>query len=334
MISLCGSVIGYLLFGFANSIVMLLLSRAIAGIAAANIGTAQAYIADVTTEENRAKGMGLIGAAFGVGFIFGPLLGGSFSALGIKLGLHGNLLPGLVAAGLSLVALSVAIFALPESRPPDLVPRGAIPPHFDPKTWRTVLANQPLVLAFGSLFLVILTFSGMEPLVTLHGANFFHFKPQDLGKIFGFMGVVVALVQGGVIGRMTRAFGEARTAMIGGMCLATGLAIVPQIGRVPFLYAAALLIALGQGFCYPSLTATVTKVVPKANVGSMLGISSALGSLARVLGPMFGGSLYDHLHVWAFWGEAAVASFVIVLTMLLASAVFRRQSLQENGVSE
>src|ERR1051325_10205126 len=123
LISLTASCLGYLLFGFARNLVMLFASRVIAGAGGANIGTAQAYIADSTTAENRAKGMGLIGAAFGMGFILGPPLSGILSAVGIHHHLPGNLLPGLVAATMSLGALLLALFVLGESKPPDIVPR-------------------------------------------------------------------------------------------------------------------------------------------------------------------------------------------------------------------
>src|SRR5438128_4235690 len=109
LLSLAASCSGYFLFAFAHSFAMLFVSRIIAGVGGANIGTAQAYIADTTTVENRAKGMGIIGAAFGMGFILGPPMSGILSAIGIKHGLHGNLLPGAVAAGLSLTALLIAL---------------------------------------------------------------------------------------------------------------------------------------------------------------------------------------------------------------------------------
>lgn len=318
IISLTGSVLGYTTFAFSRTLVTLFLARMIAGIAAANIGTAQAYVADVTTPENRAKGMGLIGAAFGVGFIFGPPLGGLLSKFGAAHHLAENLLPGAVSALLSLTALSIAFFALPESKPADLVPRKGLPPHLDPRMWSFIGQNSILPLIYGSLFLLILAFSGMEPIVTLHATDRFHFQPIDLGWFFLFMGIVVATIQGGIIGRLTKRFGEPTTALVGAISLAIGLALVPEVYRKLLLYGVAFLIAVGQGLCYPSLTALLTKVAPKEEVGSLLGVSSSIGSLSRVVGPVFAGFMYDHYRArGAFFGEAAAVVIAIGLVLSL-----------------
>jgi MFS transporter, DHA1 family, tetracycline resistance protein len=317
MISLAGSCLGYLLFSFSQTLTLIFIARMIAGIAAANIGTAQAYVADATTPENRAKGMGLIGAAFGLGFIFGPPLGGFLSSVGAKMGYHQNLLPGLMASTLSLIALAVATFALPESKAPDTAVRSRVPPQFDPKVWRAVVANRPLALSFLAIFLIILAFAGMEPLVALHGPHAFGFKTMDLGLLFCFMGVIVAMIQGGVIGRLTKRFGERATAIIGAVSLTLGLIAVPSVSVVSWLYAAAVFIAIGQGLSYPSLTSVVTRVSPQQELGGMLGIQSALGSLARVLGPIYAGALYDRNAAGAFYGEAVVVILATAVMIVL-----------------
>jgi DHA1 family tetracycline resistance protein-like MFS transporter len=300
---------------------MLFIARMVAGIAAANIGTAQAYVSDVTTPEDRAKGMGLIGAAFGVGFIFGPPLGGLLSRIGATHHLHENLLPGAVSAALSFIALTIAITSLPESKPRDLVPRSGLPPHLDRRMWSFIGHNSVLPLIYGLLFLIILAFAGMEPLVTLHATNRFHFTPMDLGWLFLFMGVIVATIQGGIIGRLTRKFGEPLTVICGAASLMLGLSLVPSVARPSPLYAVAFLIAIGQGLCYPSLTALLTKVAPKEEVGSLLGISSSIGSLSRVVGPIFAGFLYDRFAApGGFYGSAAVVALAVLLAIALRRA--------------
>lgn len=331
MAGLAGSVIGYALFGIAGSLTMLLLSRTIAGISAATIGTAQAYVADSTTPENRAKGMGLIGAAFGMGFIFGPPIGGVLGEIGTRYGLEPNALPGAVAAALSLIALLLAIFVLPESKPEGLVPRSGRLPHLDPATWRLIGRLHPLATIYLCLAVVILGFSGMEPLVTFHAADRFGFTTMDLGRFFGFMGVVVAVIQGGVIGRLTRRFGEATTASIGAIALTAGLALVPPVMDARWLYAVALLIAVGQGLCYPSLTALVSRIAPANQMGTLLGVSSSLGSLARVIGPILAGVLYDRGGASAgFWGEAMIMIVAVVAALSLRQSVAARQALAQD----
>src|SRR5687768_11624191 len=162
LISLTASFCGYFLFALADNLVVLFLSRIIAGAGGANIGTAQAYITDVTSPEERARGMGLIGAAFGLGFILGPPLSGILSAVGTARGWNGNLLPGLVAATLSLVALLVAIFVLAESKPADVQPRRGIAPQFDRHLWRVMAGHGSLLALMAALFLTLLAVAGME----------------------------------------------------------------------------------------------------------------------------------------------------------------------------
>ncbi|HVT43436.1 MAG TPA: MFS transporter [Thermoanaerobaculia bacterium] len=322
IVSLTGSMLGYTIFAFANSLTSLLVARIIAGIAAANIGTAQAYIADVTTPQNRARGMGIIGAAFGLGFILGPPLGGILSSLAVSHGHHGNLYPGAFAALLSLTAVTVALVALPESRPESLRGKGSRrPPQFDPRIWRFVFQRGTLTLILGTLFLIVLAFAGMETSVTLVGRDRFGFQQMDFAWLFLFMGVIVAGIQGGAIGRIVRAVGERNAIVAGAFSLAVGFLLVPSIVDARFLYLAALFIALGQAVCYPSLMSLVTKVTPSEEHGSMLGISSSIGSLSRILGPILGGALYD---AGGTSGAFYTSAGIILGAFLLALALRRR----------
>lgn len=318
LISLTASCAGYFLFAFSRSLTVLFVSRIIAGAGGASIGTAQAYIADKTTLENRAKGMGIIGAAFGIGFILGPPLSGILSHVGTRHGMAGNLLPGLAAGSLSMIALLIAFFVLGESKAPDLRPRSGIPPQFDRRVWKA-MASQGLLLAImRTLFLTLLAVAGMETSVTLHVRDRFHFAQLDLAWFFLFMGVIVAVIQGGLIGRLAKRFGERTLVAAGAASFTIGLALVPLVWRVPMLYAVAFFIAVGQGLSYPSLTSLVTKASPASEHGSMLGIASGVGSLARFLGPIWCGFLYDIGHARAaFYGSALLTAtaFLIALGM-------------------
>jgi DHA1 family tetracycline resistance protein-like MFS transporter len=318
LLSLTASTAGYLLFAFSRSLGVLFLSRVIAGIGGANIGTAQAYIADSTAPENRAKGMGLIGAAFGLGFILGPPLSGILAAVGTSHGLHGNLLPGLVAGGLSFTAFLIALSVLSESKPPNLIPRSGVPPQFDKRLWREIFTNSLLAALIGGLFLTLLAVSGMEISVTLHGRDRFDFRQLDMAYLFLFMGVIVAGIQGGLIGRLVKRFGEKGVIVIGAACFTIGFTLVPLIWRVPLLYGVAFFIAIGQGLCYPALTALVSKASPENERGGILGLATSAGSLARFIGPLLSGFLYDLAKAaGAFWGGAVlmVGALVIAIRM-------------------
>lgn len=293
LVSLAASFTGYLMFGFSRSLGMLFLSRVIAGIGGANIGTAQAYIADATTPEKRAKGMGLIGAAFGMGFILGPPLSGFLASVGTSRGLHGNLLPGLVAAGLSFTAFLIALSVLTESKPPNLVPRSGLPPQFDKRIWRDLAQHRLLASLMAGLFLTLLAVAGMEVGVTLLARDRFHFTPRDMAWFFLFMGVIVATIQGGLLGKIAKKIGEQKMLIVGAAAFTLGFVLVPNVYRVPLLYCVAFFIAIGQGLCYPALTSLVSQTAPESERGSMLGLAAAVGSLARFCGPLLSGVLYD-----------------------------------------
>lgn len=318
LVSLLASTAGYVLFAFSQSLTLLLVSRIIAGAGGANIGTAQAYIADSTTAENRAKGMGLIGAAFGLGFILGPPLSGILATVGASRGLAGNLLPGLVAAGLSLTAFIIALSVLAESKPADLVPRSRVPPQFDGRLWREIFASAVMVALLNGVFLTLLAVSGLEISVTLHGRQRFQFTQLDMAYLFLFMGGIVAAIQGGLIGRLVKLAGERRLVMTGACSLAFGCLLVPSIDRVPLLYVAAFFIAVGQGLCYPSLMALVSQVAPEAERGSILGLAAAAGSLARFFGPLLTGVMFDLAGAaGSFYGGAAlmILAFIVAMRM-------------------
>jgi DHA1 family tetracycline resistance protein-like MFS transporter len=331
LISLTASCTGYLLFAFTRSLTVLFASRVIAGIGGANIGTAQAYIADSTTPENRAKGMGLIGAAFGMGFILGPPMSGLLSTLGTRHGLPGNLLPGLVAAGLSFTAFLVALSVLVESKPPDLVPRSGLPPQFDRKLWREILSHPLLASLMSGLFLTLLAVAGMEIGVTLHGRDRFHFRQLDMSFIFMFMGVIVAVIQGGLMGRLVKRFGERGVIVIGSASFTLGLLLVPSIYNVPLLYAVGALIAVGQGLCYPALTSLVSKISPENERGSLLGLATSVGSLARFLGPLLSGYLYDVARAaGAFYGGALLMAGALFIAVRMKTGSGPQFSVQHD----
>jgi len=318
LLGLTASCTGYAMFGFARGLILLFASRVIAGAGGATIGTAQAYIADVTTPENRAKGMGIIGAAFGVGFILGPPLSGILATIGIHHHLAGNVVPGAVAASLSFVALMIALVALAESKKPGTPVRTGLPPQFNPRMWRELGEHRMLLAIMATLFLMLLAVAGMETSVTLHARDRFHFTQLDLAYFFLFMGVVVATIQGGLIGKLARAVGERTLVAIGTASYTLGLALVPTIWRVPLLYVVAFLVSIGTGLCYPSLTSLVTKASPPSQHGSMLGIATAVGSLARFAGPIVMGFMYDLAQArGAFYGGAllTLAAFMVALTM-------------------
>ncbi|MBT4464116.1 MAG: MFS transporter, partial [Rhodospirillaceae bacterium] len=208
LVTLAGGAVSYVMLGFADSLWLLIGARVLGGFMAGNISTAFAYVADITTPENRAKGMGTVGAAFGLGFIAGPAIGGILAGPDP---LNADFLtPSLVAAGLSLTALIMAFMLLKESLPEDVRQKLAdTPPKKRSEQFRAALAKPNVGLLIGLSFLATFVFAGMETTFAMWSERKFHWGPQQNGYLFAYVGLLVALIQGGLVGRLVRRFGEA-----------------------------------------------------------------------------------------------------------------------------
>lgn len=311
LISIAATAAGMVLLGFADTLFLLFAARIFTGAATANIAVAQAYIADVTPPEGRARGMGLIGLAFGLGFIFGPFFGGELA----RLPLYGRpgALPAFAAAGLSLINLVLATVTLPESLPPEQ--RGKVHSHrtspFDLGAFRRALAAPDLGRALTINFLVVFWFAGMEQTFRLFTDDAFHMTDAATGGLFGFVGIVAAVVQGGLIGRLTRRFGEVRLLSAGLIIQTLGFAALGLSPRVPalsypLLVTACMLIAAGSGLATPSVSSYVSRRAGSDIQGLTLGTLQSLSALARVLGPALGGLLYQAIAAPAPYFAGAV----------------------------
>src|SRR5882757_5100149 len=222
LISIIGTGIGFLILGFATTLWMLFLGRILDGITGGNISTAQAYIADITTKENRAKGMGLIGAAFGLGFVFGPAIGGILSRWGINI-------PFLFAGGLALANAILLYFVLPETVTPDHPARVSAAAG---RGWKQVIdaLRQPqLAFVMAIYFFSIVAFSIMTTVFSLFMMFRLGYDPWHSGWIFAFVGIVSALVQGGLIGKLVKRFGEPALVMVGGLLFTVSLLVSPFV---------------------------------------------------------------------------------------------------------
>jgi len=324
--SIAASAAGMAMLGLGHSLAWLFVARLWSGVATANIAVAQAYIADVTTPETRARGMGMIGLAFGLGFIFGPAVGGVLSHTSLP-GVHIGALPAFVAAGLSTINLMLALRTLPESLPPAARGRSvrrAVP--LDLAAFRVAVSVPGVGVAVALNFLVILWFAGMEQTFRLFTDDVFGMSAAGTGAIFTVVGVVGAIVQGGLVGRLARRFGEARLAITGALVLGIAFALLgasPIFGagaRVA-LYLAAGLIAFGSGVTQPALPAYVSKRAGAGNQGLALGTLQSASALGRVCGPALGGVLYSTLSPSAPYAVGAVG--------LLAAAVLAAARLPD-----
>ncbi len=290
MASLAGIALSYVWLAFAGSLWELFAARALAGVMAGNIAAAQAYVADVTPPEKRAQGMGLIGAAFGLGFILGPAIGGLLA--GADPANPRLVAPGLAAAGLSFLALLLAGLWLRESLPsaPD-AERAAEPASALGRlaVLARGLGEPELRLAIVLLFLVTFVFAGMESIFALWSERTFGWGAAQNGYVFAYTGIFAALVQGGLIRRLARRFGEGRLVLHGALALGLGLLAIPYARSLPILLGAMALLAYGAGVSNPSLSSLISLRSAQGERGATLGIAQSASSLARILGPALAG---------------------------------------------
>lgn len=283
--SLLGTVIGYLLFAFQRSLGMLFLARIVPGICGGNISTAQAVIADVTKPEERAKGMGLVGAAFGLGFIFGPAIGG----LAIK---HlGETAPGLFAAALTAIAFVLTAVALPETWPPERRANAAPSnrrPAFSVGRLLGALEHPQIGILLVIFFLSTFAFANFEGTCSLFLERKFSYRPDEVAKLFVYIGILAVLIQGTLIGRLVKKFGERRLVLTGLVFLVPGFFGLILISTSSQLLALLPLLALGTGLVNPSLSSLVSRLSTADEQGGILGIYQSMASLARIAGPFWG----------------------------------------------
>jgi len=289
LVSLAISALSYLWLGFANALWMLFAARLISGAGAGNIAAAQAYISDVTTPETRAKGMGMIGAAFGLGFTIGPALGGLVA--GSEPSAEALARPAFLAAALSLLAFLLAFLRLKESLPPEA--RRAVAHLSRWRLARDLWTRPTLRQLILLLFITISAFAGMETTFALWANSAFGWGPAQVGAIFLYVGVVLVVTQGVLIGRLSKRFGEARLATAGAAMIALGLIGLPLALALWRLLIVNALLALGMGLLNPSLTSLISQQADVDERGGVLGVSQSASSFARILGPAIAGPLFE-----------------------------------------
>jgi MFS family permease len=279
---------------YAKHVAWLFIPRVLSGIATANIGTASAYIADTTSQATRARGMALIGVAFGLAFILGPFLGGYFAETWLLNGRVGAL-PLLLSTIFAVVNFLWVLFGLPESLPASL--RGQARPFrlgLDLSTTREVLARPGLSSAIIVNFILLLSFTVLDQTFSFYNKDLFARSAKQTGVIFGFIGVCVALVQGGIVRRLSGKVSEGAMTRWGLAFQAIGFGGLVGAAWVGgwFVYVGGALLALGNGLTQPALSAYISKRAGAHEQGTVLGTSQGLASLARTLGPGLGGALY------------------------------------------
>jgi multidrug resistance protein len=306
LIGLFLTMIGYVIFGLANTLLILFASRLLSGVGGANISAAQAYIADVTSLEQRAKGMGVLGAAFGLGFVFGPFIGGFLSQYGYEV-------PGFFAAGLSFVSMVLTAILLPESRTKETRTR-SISSRFSFKQLFEFFSRPKTGVLLLFFFLVTFAYANIYAAFPIISNKEFGYSDAMVGGLFAFIGLIGALTQGVFIRYLTAKYSE-RTLFLAG-CILTmiGLTLIPFYVSTAVLLIVLTVLSLGAGTTTPTCLSMISKSADADEQGSLLGINQSMGALARVLGPIWGGFTFQTFgHIWPFITGGAVMFIVVIL---------------------
>lgn len=344
VLGLAGSAFFYALFGYATSlgahgellglgvIPWLFICRIGAGIAGATIPTAQAYIADVTGPQERARGMALIGAAFGVGFCFGPLLGAAFlpstaadvadlpadaaaAALAAAANAPPSSVPGYLAGALSGLAMLSAIFLLPESLQPGT--KAETRHWFDASSLKQALSRPAIGLVLLTMFLTTLAFGQFESTLSLL-TEYLGLAHRKNYLVFAYIGFVLLISQGLLVRRLIPHVGEHLMSVAGTILMTVGLILIGMAGRAhsaPMLYAVVPVAVMGFSAVTPSLQSLLSRRSAATQQGGILGLGQSISALARILGPWVGMKLNEASVVWPYWAGAALMAFCVLLAL-------------------
>ncbi len=309
VISLFINAIGYILFAFTTSYIILLVSRIVAGIGGSSISVAQAYIADVTTKENRAKGMGVIGAAFGLGFVFGPLMGGFLAS-------YGYMATGFASATFSILAFIFTIALLPESNLNRNAPAETKRKLIDVDDLKNVFVKPERAMLIFLIFVLTFSFANIYGTFALLGLQVYGFSDMQNGFMFGIIGLTSAIVQGGLIGRIGKVVSKKNILKIGSFFMMVSLALIPYGDTFLGLAIIIIFLALGTSIFQPTVLSLISEVTPDTEQGVTLGVNQSVSAFARVLGPLWGGFAFEFLgYPYPFLTGAAFTLIIFIVTV-------------------
>jgi DHA1 family tetracycline resistance protein-like MFS transporter len=310
LLCLLGTSLAYLMLGLAQTLTILILAVVLAGATGGTLATAQAYIADSTTKEDRARGLGLIGAAFGLGLMAGPALGGLLS-------LHSLSAPALFASTLALTNCGFGYLTLPESHLPPVRKRVPLLRLNPISQLARILKMRNVRALLAMVLLLNLALAGLVNNFPLFSHIRFGWGTTSNAFFFAFVGVCAVVTQGFLIGRLQPRFGESRL-LVGGLALASlNLVLVALVSSGVLLYPVVGLLALGMGLAIPSLTALISNLTPAEAQGRLMGGLQAILSLAMILGPALAGLASDYLGITAPY---LIGGMLVVLALIFSGA--------------
>ena len=313
--SLFASSVSYLVFGLADSFWWLLLSRMAAGAAGGTITIAQAYVADTTAHEERARGMGHLGAASGLGVMLGPAVGGAASDF------WGLGAPGFVAAAFCALNGIAAFFLVPESHHEEHRTKAGQAATM--RAWVKSMTTYPLSVMLSVYFLTISSFTAMTAVLALYLERSFGVNERDMALLFTLSGATTVVVRGALLGRLVKRIGETVTVRVGICSLLGALLAMPFLPSARWAMAIVPLYAFGAGTLFPALASLVSRVTDKASQGSILGGSQVVGGLGRVIGPLWAGWFFQSVGISTPFTVGAV---LVLFALLVATRIPPREA--------
>ena len=302
--------IGYVIFAFTNSFMLLLISRVVAGVGGSSVAVAQAYIADITTKEDRSKGMGLIGAAFGLGFVFGPLFGGFLSKYGYQV-------TGFASASFSFIAFLFTIFFLPESlkKVTDISTK-KVRKLIDIPAIKLLFKNKKIAFLIIMFFILVFSVANIYGTFALIGYKVYHFNDMQNGIMYGIIGLVSAMVQGGLLRVLTKYFNDTKIVIGAAFLMIVGLTLIPYAGNMTGLIFVTIILALGTGSLQPTMLSLISKNTSESDQGFTLGVNQSFSAFARVLGPLWGGFAFEYIgYQYPFLTGAAFTAIIFAASI-------------------
>jgi multidrug resistance protein len=302
--------LGYVLFAYTHSLLMLLIARVVAGIGGSSIGVAQAYIADVTKPEDRSKGMGIIGAAFGLGFVFGPLIGGLLSS-------YGYFITGLASAFFSFAAFVLTIIFLQEPERNFGRTDSNSRKLLDIASFKIIFNKPNLSLVITLFFILTFSVANIYGTFALLGFKIYNFTDKQNGYMYAILGLSSAVVQGLLLARVSKYLSRMKIISIGAFCLMLGLGLIPFGGSFLGLTIIAVILSLGTGSLQPTLLSLISEFTSETEQGLTLGVNQSLSALARVLGPLWGGFAFEYLgYAFPFLTGAFFSLIILIISII------------------
>ena len=323
VVSLLIEALSFALSALANSLPMLLVARFIGGLGASNIGSAQAVVSDITQPEGRARGMGMIGAAIGLGFVVGPAIGGMLAPLGAAV-------PFWAAMGVALVNALLALRFLPETRKRRGAIEGENTAHQRGNVlfagWRYVVKSGALARLISINLIFTIAFTAMETVFPLFTQHTFGWTAMQNGYIFTYVGFIIVIMQGGLVGQLVKRFGERGLAIGGMVMLAAGLILLTRSVNLALLLIALGILSAGDGAVAPTLSTLLSFASPTEAQGETLGLAQGIAGLGRVVGPLLAGVLFQ-------FGGAGAPFLVGGILAALAAAILLPSLPERKNIS-